>query len=367
MNILADKYLYKVNELIPPNLNLDLFNPDQGLPKSVSQYDGLLVRTVIPINKKTLPDTGNIRFIGTASAGFDHLDLNYLKGRGIYSANSAGCNANAVAEYVITALYKWAEEKKADLQRKKIGIIGCGHTGSALSAYLQKLKLNTVLYDPPEAERNANFRSATLDELLQCDILSFHTPLTTTGSHPTLHMCDFTWLKNGFDLIINAARGGVVCEKDLKGAWAEKLVKDYVLDVWEQEPFFSDEMARNAFIATPHIAGYSEEAKTRATGMIVTQLADFFELDNRPRANFTEEKKSANPNGNTSLADFLWKHHKIKDYDRELRELINLESEKKGSCFAKVRSETELRIEFRTMVQWFNRKSIPEAFSVLFG
>lgn len=363
MDILADKYIYKLTEILPDSLNITLFDPYLGLPENVSLFDALLVRTVIPINQKTLPEAGNIKFIGTASAGFDHLDLEYLEKSGISCANSAGCNANAVAEYVVTALYKWASEKNSDLTQKKIGIAGCGATGSALLHLLRKLNLPAVCYDPPKEERTSSFRSASLDELLQCDILSFHTPLSTAGSHPTFHMCNSTWFQAGFNLIINASRGGVVDEKDLATAHSENKVEDYILDVWENEPGFSDEIAENASIATPHIAGYSKEAKIRATSLIVDQLLQFFGEEKQAiLQNISAEK--AGPLPELSFAEFLWKHHKINYYDSELRKLTGLEPSEKSRRFAKLRSETELRVEFRTLVKVFSDNSIPEKFRV---
>lgn len=363
MNILADKYIYKLKELLPQSLNVTLFDPNHGLPKHTSRFDALLVRTVIPINQQTLPEAGNIKFIGTASAGYDHLDLDYLESLGITCASSAGCNANAVAEYVLTVVHKWAESFHCDLTQKKIGVIGCGATGGALVHLLRKLNLPVTCFDPPKEKHTPSFQSASLPELLQCDILSFHTPLTTSGAHPTFHLCNSKWFQAGFNLIINASRGGVVDESSLLAAYAGNKVDAYILDVWENEPVFSDEVANNAFIATPHIAGYSIEAKTKATSQIVDQLLQFWGEEKQvTHQNISSEHKEPLPE--LSFAEFLWEHHKINYYDRELRKLTGLEPSEKSKRFAKLRSETQLRAEFRTMVKLFPDHSVPEAFRV---
>lgn len=364
MNILADQYLYKIDQLIPDQIDVTFFDPDQGLPEKVTSFDALLVRTVIPFNEETLPEAGNIRFIGTASAGYDHLDTDHLNRLGISYSNSTGCNANAVAEYIVTVLYKWAKVKNLDLNQKEIGVVGCGNTGGALNNLLRKLNLKTVLYDPPKENQHPSFTSASLDELLRCDILSFHTPLTAAGPCPTFHMCNKDWLQSGFDLVINAARGGVVNESDLLSACAKGLVKNYILDVWEGEPLFSDEMARKAFIATPHIAGYSKEAKVRASEMIVEELLKFLRIEPENRAETSAKAMPDPPDSTADFADFLWKLHKVEEYDRELRKLIGRDNPDKGLRFAKLRSETELRIEFRSMAQSMTESSVPDQFRV---
>ncbi|MFO8127601.1 NAD(P)-dependent oxidoreductase, partial [Yoonia sp.] len=205
MKVLADKYLYKLRELIPADADLELYDPDDGFPENAKRYDALLIRTVTKINEQTLPEPGKLAFIGSATAGFDHVDVNYLNEMGVTFARSEGCNANAVAEYVITALYKWAAERGVDLSSNKVGIVGCGNTGGRVAGYLKKLGVQTVLYDPPKAKIDDDFESSSEKELLECDILTFHTPLTNSNSYPTEHMCSEEWLKHGFSLIVNTA------------------------------------------------------------------------------------------------------------------------------------------------------------------
>lgn len=368
MNVLADQHLYKIRELIPQGVEVSLFDPENGLPGETPGFDALLIRTVTKINPQTLPRAGNLKFIGTATAGTDHLDTEHIEQLGIRWANSKGCNAQAVAEYVVTGLYKWAKEKHEDAVQKKIGIVGCGAAGGSVLKLLQKLGCQTVAYDPPKAGREPEFHSAPLDELLSCDVLTFHTPLTRDGTYPTFHLCDNTWLARGFDLIINSARGGVVKETDLVGALNSGQVRDFILDVWEGEPVFSDGMARNAFIATPHIAGYSREAKWRASEMIVQQMCEFFGIP----APSVESPGQYDPGDliskDLSFAGFLWKNHKIDLYDRELRKLIGLENHRKSAGFAKLRSETETRFEFGTIIRSIGGNiAIPQECSVFSG
>jgi erythronate-4-phosphate dehydrogenase len=294
------------------------------------------------------------------------VDIDHLKSIGIEFARSEGCNANAVAEYVLTAIYRWGQVRDEKVEDLKIGVVGCGNTGGSLIGYLKKLGIEYVAYDPPKAEREEKFVSAELDELLTCDILSFHTPLTKDGSHETHHICNKKWLDNGFMLIINASRGGVVNEKALLEAKRLGFVRDFVLDVWENEPVFFDEVADQTFIATPHIAGYSREAKWKASEIVVRKMVKFFEGKYIPPSQNEQPDRSslADPDGLT-FADFLWKNHKIDEYDQKLRKLIGLSDEKKGQIFADLRSNTPTRFEFRTVIdQYPNREKLPKEIKI---
>ncbi len=317
MKVFADKYLYALDQLIPDNFELETYDPDQGFPEDITQYDALLIRTVTKLNPETLPEAGNLKFVGSATAGFDHVDVDHLKSLGIEFARSEGCNANAVAEYVLAAIYRWGKLRDEQVKDLKIGVVGCGNTGGSLIGYLKKLGIVYVPYDPPKADRQENFKSAELDELLTCDILSFHTPLTKDEPHPTYHICGKEWLGHGFKLIINASRGGVVDETALLEAKRLGLVRDFVLDVWENEPVFSDEIADQSFIATPHIAGYSRKAKWKASEIVVQKMMEFFDEQYSPPSQNEQPLRSslADTNGLT-FADFLWKNHKVDFYDR---------------------------------------------------
>lgn len=357
MNILADQYIYKLSEFIPEDVVIDYYKPENGLPSNVTDYDAFLFRTVTIIDYCSLPHAGNLKFAGTATAGFDHVDTAHLKKLGIEFARSAGCNANAVAEYVITALYRWADVTGSRLEDKKIGIVGMGHTGGNVASYLNKLDIRFAGFDPPKQVRESGFLSCTLEELLECDILTFHVPLTRIGEYPTYHMCSSDWLRHGFDLIVNAARGGIVDEISLHRAKTQGLIRDYILDVWENEPLFSNEIAEKAFIATPHIAGYSKQAKWLASKMVADQMCDYFGLKKqtgifrmKPPQNLIMQKK-------LSFARFLWDYHMIDYYDAELRKILHLDHSLKKERFSLLRSETETRFEFEAIIKEITKKA----------
>lgn len=366
LRIAADQYLQNAEDLLPQGVELFRFDPSDGLPDNVTNYDALLIRTVTPINSLTLPKRGNLKFIGTATAGTDHVNRDYLEELGVEFSHSEGCNAKAVGEYVITVLYKWAEKMQIAIGDKTVGVVGCGHTGSAVIHLLKKLNIDSVAYDPPKEVRDQSFRSASVAELMRADILTFHTPLTSSGSYPTKYLCSRKWLQNGFDLIINASRGGVVNEHALFDQFNEGGVGNYILDVWEDEPFFEDKIAKYAFLATPHIAGYSVESKFRATEIVLTQLLNSFGLKPGQNAN----PKPYAPTGlaysdSFSFSEFMWRNNQIYYYNTELQKLIGLPEKQKSLAFADLRSKTTLRHEYSAMLKSNGVKNkAPREFSI---
>lgn len=308
--------------------------------------DGLLVRTVSQLNANSLPDPPkSLRFIGTASSGTDHLDNEYLEEQGIRCEDANGCNARAVAEYVLTSLLLWREQFQPGESFEKVGVIGVGKAGSAVCELLAALGIPFVKYDPPREIRDEHFTSASLEEVLDCRFLTFHVPLNKKGNYPTYHWLDEEKLNGrSFKLIINAARGGVIDEEALLEYFRQETVQSFVVDVWEGEPDFNPEVAENAFIATPHIAGYSEQAKINATKIVCDKMADFFEIDRAtPKyKNLTETKDLAHIQ--YTLTNLLTRLHPIKGYDAALRDLIDRPD--KAILFRNLRNEWPYRFEF---------------------
>lgn len=361
INVLADQYLYNIQSYLPESVNLQLFDPGFGLPPEVEQSQAMLIRTVIPINKETLPNIPkDLAFVGTASSGIDHVDQQYLSEHNIYFADAAGCNARSVAEYIATALLLWINERNRDLSNLSVGIIGAGHVGTKVNKILKKLGMQTVLYDPPRAQRDPDFSTASLEEVLHCNVLSFHTPLNTESDYPTYHWLNAQKLEGRtFDLIINSARGGVIDEKALLTAMKRGTVRDTIIDTWENEPDIHLDTFGAGFLKTPHIAGYSEQAKENASKFVADKLTDFFELD-RP----VNTSKSGSISFNKklsqydSLSSLLTDLHPIREYEKRLTKIVREHPEKRGELFNKLRAEFPLRQQFAQIhlpKAYFNR------------
>lgn len=365
INVLADQYLYNIRSYLPENINLILFDPANGLPSELAHADALLVRTVINIDEQTIPEIpDSLKFVGTASAGTDHVDVNYLQKNDIRFADAAGCNARSVAEYVAAALLIWSIKRKKNIQDLVMGIIGVGHVGTQVVKLMQKLGITTILYDPPRALREDGFSSASTDNLLSADILSFHTPLNHKGDYPTYHWLDEKKLSGReFELIINSSRGGVIDEVALLKSMKTGSVGDIIIDTWENEPKFSLTTAEKAFIKTPHIAGYSDQAKNNASKFVADALINYFNLpqpQNPPQSNPRILEKEISTF--TSLADVLQELHPIKEYESELQKIIQFHEDERGSHFNRLRAEFPLRQEF---AQTYLPASYFERFPVL--
>lgn len=239
----------------------------------VKEADILIVRSVTKVNAKLL-ENSRVRFVGSCTIGTDHIDLAYLQERGIQFAHAPGCNADAVVDYVLACIYKLAPETTP--YERTVGIVGNGNVGSRLSSRLRAIGFQVLINDPPQQDAGAAGLSS-LEQVMACDIVSVHVPLTRTGKHPTLHLISESQLallpKNA--VLINSARGGVVDESALLKLLAQRSDLAVALDVWEGEPLVAPDVAAQVQVATPHIAGYSLEGKVRGTYMVYQALAAF--------------------------------------------------------------------------------------------
>lgn len=358
IKVLADQNLYRLEEFLPEDVDLTTYDPSSVFPNTYG-FNAFLIRTVSKLNPTTffeIPES--LKFVGTGSSGSDHVDIEYLKSNNINFADALGNNDRAVAEYVMTALLLWQEKKGKVLSNYMYGIIGVGRAGSAVAEILDSFGLNYVLYDPPRAEREPEFKSATLEEVLQCDVLSFHVSYSKSGIHTTHHWLDEERLSNhSFELIINAARGGVINEQAVLISIDSGSVKDIVIDVWENEPDFNPDFAKKAFLATPHIAGYSEQSKLNASKMICEKLCSFFDLVCPPTKNLYTMKDIKPAQIKYSLEDWLLRLHPIKEYDAALRDLSYRSD--KSTLFRKLRTDRPYRYEFKYLNIDTPRKNAP--------
>lgn len=349
INVLADQYLYNLQDYIPEGINLKRYDPAKGLPQDLTNIHALLIRTVNRINEETLSEIPpTLEFVGTASAGSDHVDIAYLNENDITFSNAAGCNARSVAEYIGVALLLWSEENRADLSDLTVGIVGVGNVGTRVAQLLDKLDLSYLTYDPPREIREPDFKSNSKEDILKCDILTFHTPLTQKGQFPTYHWLDKEKLRNQkFKLILNTARGGVIDEEALLKAKAKDNIGSIIIDTWENEPDLNLATAEQAFIKTPHIAGYSEQAKNNATEIVINAMLGHFDL---PQAEKPAKKDrrimKKDIAGFESLSSLLTELHPIRMYEAKLEKIIKQNPDKRGKLFNKLRAEYPFRQEF---------------------
>ena len=243
----------------------------------VNHADALIVRTRTACNEALLANS-SVRFIATATIGFDHIDADFCAAHAIEWNNAAGCNASSVAQYIGSALAFWANKNQCTLAGKTLGVVGVGHVGTEVVRMAHLLGMRILLNDPPRAEEDKTTGFVSLDVLArEADVITFHTPLTTDGPFPTHHLANayfFDQLRRK-PLLINSARGGVVDESALKVALKLGKISDVVLDCWEHEPIVDNDLLQATLLSTPHIAGYSFEGKVNGTQMSIRSVAKY--------------------------------------------------------------------------------------------
>ncbi len=267
MQILADNNMSGLEETFGRQGNLVSFDGRSLTRADLGDAEVLLVRSVTTVDASLLRGS-QVRFVGTATIGTDHLDTRWLDQAGIAWASAPGCNADAAAQYTLGMLLLAMQRLGKQAADQKVAIVGHGNVGSRLHKLLDSLGVAVLVCDPP-LEESGQLQSLTLAEALQADIISLHVPLQRGGAHPTHHMLNSSTLaqmRTGA-LLINASRGGVVQE----GALMDELSAGRLyaaLDVWPAEPCVNPVLLAATTVATPHVAGSSVEGKRRGTDMI---------------------------------------------------------------------------------------------------
>ncbi len=241
----------------------------------VEHAEALFVRTRTFCNAALL-DNSSVRFIGTATIGYDHIDDEYCRRNEIIWHNAPGCNADAVLQYVQSSIHSWCRKNGTRLESITLGIVGVGQIGGRVARWAESQGMRVLLNDPlREARGEKGFVS--LEEIAsECTAVTFHPTLTYNGEYPSYHLAGkqfFDTLRHA-PLIINASRGPVADNGALLAAYKEGKIGDIVIDVWEGEPEINLELLNAAFIATPHIAGYSSEGKFNATRIVLQRFAE---------------------------------------------------------------------------------------------
>lgn len=277
MKILVDENMPYAVELFSRLGNVQAV-PGRPIPQdALNDADALMVRSVTKVNESLLAGKP-VKFVGTATAGTDHVDDAWLASAGIGFSAAPGCNAIAVVEYVFSSLLILAQRDGFQLRDKTVGIIGVGNVGSRLNARLEALGVRTLLCDPPRADRGDAGEFWPLEKLVaEADILTFHTPLNMSGPYATHHLVDADLLARlpADRILINACRGEVVDNAALLEALNGSKKLTAVLDVWEPEPDLSLALLDKVAIGTAHIAGYSLEGKARGTTQVFEAFSKF--------------------------------------------------------------------------------------------
>jgi phosphoglycerate dehydrogenase len=284
-------------------LEEDFSSSYEQVLEKIHLYEGVIIRSRIPLDAHFLEKAKNLKFIARVGAGMENIDIAKAQELGIKLINSPEGNKDAVAEHVIGTLLVlmnrlfissnevkkgiWLREENRgeEILGKTFGIIGYGNMGKAVAKRLSGFGCKTIFYDIKPNLSDEFATQVSLQELQEnADILSLHTPLT----EDTLYMIDeefISKMKKNF-YFINTARGKNLKTSALVNALKSGKIKGACLDVLEYEKTsFENLETKNEdleyllnsekAIITPHIAGWTHESKIKLAQVIVDKILAF--------------------------------------------------------------------------------------------
>lgn len=359
MKILADQNIPCVEEAFSRIGSVEVCPGREISREKIKNSDVLLVRTVTKVDESLLCGTA-VQFVGTATIGYDHVDVPFLRNNGTGFSCAAGSNANSVAEYVLSALFALEDISGLSIAGKTAGVIGCGNVGSLVLEKLEILGVDTLVNDPPLLEKTGNRDKYLPVETLmdRADIITVHTPLVKTGRHPTQHMCGrdfFSRLKKS-PVFINTSRGAVADSAALGEALDNGAVGAAVLDVWENEPDIDAGLLKKCALGTPHIAGYSLDGKVNATRLLFEAVCRHFKIDTEwaPASLPPPENPLIKINASGVLkiiGEAVLNAYNIRNDDASLRKIMEIAAgDERERYFDSLRNNYPVRREFKSFM-----------------
>ncbi len=339
MKILADASFVGLESLFPSPFHLTYYHHQDEIPSLLEGIDILLCRSTLVVNK-SLFTRFHPRGVATASSGSDHVDVEFLEKIGIRFWDAKGSNAQSVVEYVLACIAY--AEKNAKPHAQTVGIIGCGAVGSLVGINLQNLGFDVKYYDPLKSASNSDFYSAPIKAILSSDIICIHANLHDKEPHPSRNLIgrdELSLLKDN-TLIINAARGGIVSEEDLLSI-PKNII--YCTDVYANEPMINKKIIDFAYLATPHIAGHSIEAKQNVLKVLSQKLNHYLvNTKYSPDKDLTINKAHAiNWDNTTSWQEQILSHYNPMLETKALKQAEDIKTE-----FLELRKAHTFRHEF---------------------
>jgi erythronate-4-phosphate dehydrogenase len=354
MKIIADENIPAVAQAFGTLGEVTLLPGRSLRAGDVRAADVLLVRSVTRVGRELL-EGSRVRFVASATIGFDHIDRDYLRSRSIGFATAPGSNAISAAEYVVSALLALGDREQITMPGCRVGIVGCGNVGSRVRDRLTALGCECLVNDPPLREQGGHDDFVQLEGLLQADIVSLHVPLERRGPHPTWHLVDKTFLRRMKPgaVLINTSRGAVVDNAALDAVLSERRDLRVVLDVWEGEPAIAVPLLEKVDLGTAHIAGYSLDGKLRGTEMIYHAVCDHFgctprwkAVDVLPTGDALDLRGGTGVDAFERLREAVFRVYDIRTDDARLRSLLTLTPEERPAAFDRLRKDYPVRREF---------------------
>ena len=273
MKIVADDKIPFIRGVFEPFAEVVYLKGAAISRADVADADALIVRTRTNCGAGLLRGS-RVRFVATATIGYDHINASELAALGIAWRNAPGCNAASVAQYLAAVLTGFG----VPLAGRTLGVVGVGNVGKLAVKVGEALGMRVLLNDPPRAEAEGEAGFVPLDRIAaEADIVTLHVPKVAGGKHPTVGLLDEKFFASARDgaCLVNAARGEAVRGDALKAVLRSGKVAHAAIDVWENEPDIDRELLDLCDFGTPHIAGYSTDGKANGTTAAVRAVAEF--------------------------------------------------------------------------------------------
>lgn len=309
--------------------------------------DILMVRSVTKVTAELLKNTP-VKFVGSATTGTDHVDLEWLEKNQITFVDAKGTNSNAVAEYILCCIAYLIQEKVIP-RISTVGIIGVGRIGSLIANKLKILNIKTLLNDPPRAKNEIHFVSTPFEAMQNADLLTIHTPLFFKTDYPTYHLINDAVLNSLKErcVVFNTSRGEIIDSKSyLK--FAKKIIGCF--DVWENEPYIHSNVLSLTTIATPHVAGYTVEAKLQGALVLCKSLQKYLNLPQTSMVTLPTYELDLHNTQSTWQQVLLKVYNPAKD-TKELKQILNFATENEVAAhFDQLRKNYPKRHEFNSII-----------------
>ncbi|MFM2292725.1 MAG: hypothetical protein RIS29_2538, partial [Bacteroidota bacterium] len=278
MKIIIDDKIPYIKGAFEPVAEVIYLAGSKTTAEVVKDADAIVTRTRTICNEKLLAGS-SVKFIATATIGFDHIDTDYCEANEISWTNAPGCNSKSVEQYIASTLMVLAETKGWDLTQKTLGVVGVGNVGKKVARIAEIFGMKVLLNDPPRERAEGADQFVSLQTVMnEADVITLHVPLETKGEDATFHLANdaFFGKLGRKPVLINSCRGEVVETAAVKAALNAGQISEFVCDCWENEPNLDLDLLANTIIATPHIAGYSKDGKATGTLMSVQAIDNYF-------------------------------------------------------------------------------------------
>ncbi len=365
IQVVADENITVLEELETQGVKVHRMAGRSIARKHLEHADALMVRSVTKVDAALLEGTP-VKWVGSATAGVNHVDTRSLLDNGISFCYAPGSNAMSVAEYVLFFATHWCLRNSLTISGMTIGIVGFGNIGTRVAALFHQLGCTVLYYDPFVHEPPKNMFAAESLNISRCkdlrdligrsDIVSLHVPLSQTGEHATANMVDAEELRcfKKDALLIHTCRGGVVRETALLD-YMQKSQLTVVADVWEHEPIVRTDLAGEVWYGTPHIAGYSYDGKVAGARVLFRTMCEFFNIPYESDMPEHQHRRSLNSFLSGQQLDLEELVHHI-DHSRQLlsdaasfKQLLDLADNERGKAFDSMRKSYPKRFESLTI------------------